>query len=155
MSLLLKIPVNASLFYWLSKSGFKTETSFNEKTFFMRSGEKPLLNFILFHGKKLWVSLVYRNRIVSIFLKLPCKLIYEVYWFRCLLVCSDRYKENCAYRPSLFVTNVRHPVSITPENWEFVECAEPRKLSDFRRSIDRNMKKKKRKGFYQEGNTEN
>ena len=134
--------MNVSLFYWLSKSGFKTETSFNEKTFFMRSGEKPFLNFILFHGEKLWVPLVYRNRIVSIFLKLPWKLIYEVYWFRCLLVCSNRYKENCVYRSSLFVTKLRHPVSITPENWEFGEYAEPRKLSDFRRSIDRNMKKK-------------
>ena len=63
-----------AIFYSLSTSEFKTEALFNEKMSFMRSGEN---RFKLFLSKKMWDLLENWNRIISLFLKVLCKLIYE------------------------------------------------------------------------------
>ena len=41
--------------------------------------------------------LVYWNRIISLFLKVLRKLIYQTYWFCCLLICRDQNSENFAH----------------------------------------------------------
>ena len=44
--------------------------------------------------------------IINLFLKVLCKLIYEVYWFYCFLICRYRNKEIFAHRSFLFVTKL-------------------------------------------------
>ena len=41
--------------------------------------------------------LVYWNKIISLFLKVLCKLLCEAYWICCLLICRDQNKKNVTY----------------------------------------------------------
>ena len=60
---------------------------------------------------------MYWSRIINLFLKVLCKMIYEVYWFCCLLFCRDRNKENFARRPFLSVTKLRRKRSVMQQAW--------------------------------------
>ena len=84
--------------YSLSTSECKTEASVNEIIPLMRSGEKTFksLNNSI---KKRRCEIFQWTEIEScLFLKVPCKLIYEVYFICCLLICRYRNKDNFAYR---------------------------------------------------------
>ena len=90
--------------------------------------------------------LVYWSRIISHFLKALRNLIYEAYWFCCLLICGDQNKENFAHRSLLSKSRLRrqpqpHAVSMAPNNRELGECFEPWKLSAFGRRIGTKLKK--------------
>ena len=61
-------------------------------------------------------------------------LIHEVYLIL-LFINLQRFSTTLKTR--------RHAVSMTPKNWEFGECSEPRKFSVFGRRIDLKLKKPK------------
>ena len=76
----LRISVNVPFFYSLSTSEFETEASFNEKIYFMRSGEKAfksLNNSIVRRCEFLWCT----ETELSVLLEVLCKLIHEVFDF--------------------------------------------------------------------------
>ena len=75
------------------------------------------IDFVVYHSSEiemrktlltglfyLWQSYV-ENIIIRLFLIVLCKLIYDVYWFCCLLSCRDGNKENFAHQS--FVTRLR------------------------------------------------
>ena len=111
--LVLKGTIECDIFYWLSTFGFKTEASFNEKISFMRSGEKSFntLNNSMVRNCEI-VPLLYWNRIISLFLKVLCKFIYEAFWFCCLSVCRVRNIESFAHQSFISVTRLRQKYNV-------------------------------------------
>ena len=82
------------------------------------------------------------NRTIKLFLRVLRKLIYEGYWFCCLLICRDRNKKNFAHRSLLSTSAAQfHAVNIAPKNLKLEECYEPRKLSVLERRIGPKLKK--------------
>ena len=68
-----------AIFYSLSTSGFITEASFNGKIYFMRSEEKEFKSLNNSIGRRYEFLRCTETEYSFFFLKVFCKLIYEVY----------------------------------------------------------------------------
>ena len=109
----------------------------------------------------MWVPLVHWNRIISLFLKVLWKLIYDVYLIL-LLINLLRSKKGNVCSSVFFICDKttsktqRHGISTMPKNWKFAGggggggwCSELRKLTFLDVGLTWNLRNQK--GFFQEG----